>query len=509
MAHGEEVFTSDVSAVSTSSVSTSDGSTSPVSSPRSKGHSELSGQARKRFKLSKTPASGFQADLKHHTQHPSTSGVMDFIEWAISTVLSSDDRRALAHKFSEPVQVGSMCSGMGTEDIAMHAIKVGLALSGLQRFSYVSSFKAESDAKKAAFLRRRLPKDTPVFSCNSEVAEFKCPSNPTCRVLCMGIVCKSISSLSQDKKSVSDATGKSGQSFKGMCDSLKNWDFEQKPILIILECTKLLGKQRKVDQDMSGTECITEELSKHGYVGKWALACATMFYLPQSRPRVYGMFLKVSDSSLAVAKARQRDLDKAFKIISDARLHVPEALASVLGRVPEVQPPRRGPAGKTSKHASSSGDKWPKQHEAKRAQLKLPEDLCQPPKHFLEQALKLMPPRAADALWIKIARAHVEKGFRWDADCCIAPVRMSVRFGNIGFDVCPCVTPGENFVISQGGKLSAASGLTFLALQGVQTKEVRFLRALSESDSLLRDLAGNAFTANVIAIFLLAGLLVM
>ena len=46
------------------------------------------------------------------------------------------------------------------------------------------------------------------------------------------------------------------------------------------------------------------------------------------------------------------------------------------------------------------------------------------------------------------------------------------------------------------------------AMQGV-TEEMRSFKYCLEDDTLLRDLASNAFIANIIAAFMIAGVLVM
>lgn len=496
MAMGEEVVTSDLS------------ESSEDESHSSKSDSPLVKKPRQLPEPLPSSTMTFREPEVNHKQLPKSSGIMDFIEWAVAFVLADDDRKTLASKFLKPVAIGSMCSGMATEDFAMHAITNALKVSGRSTFSYVSSFKAESDRNKAAFLRRHVHKDVSIISCNADVATHT--SNPTCKVLTCGIVCVNISSLSSDKKHVSDQSGKSGESLTGMLESLRNWEFEQRPSLIILECTKPLGHRRKVDHDVPGTDFILAELGKLGYVGTWRLVCASMFYLPQSRPRAYGMFLKVTHLSVAASEARLRDLDKACSIISRARISTPEGLSVILERLPITQSVAHKPRmGKSKSEAKLAGDKWPGQHDATRRMLKLPEPLSIPPEHFLEQAHKLMVPRAADAMWLKLARAKLQRGFRWETDCCIVPVNMSIRFGNIGFDKFPCLTPDSKYVMVKDGQLSVMSSLAFLALQGIQSRELTFSRLSSEADRLLRDLAGNAFTANVVAIFLLAGLIVM
>ncbi len=64
-------------------------------------------------------------------------------------------------------------------------------------------------------------------------------------------------------------------------------------------------------------------------------------------------------------------------------------------------------------------------------------------------------------------------------------------------------------MIAQEGNFHNADGFTLLAMQGVQDREVRSFALQNEPSKLLSDLAGNAFAANIIAVFLIAGILVM
>ena len=65
------------------------------------------------------------------------------------------------------------------------------------------------------------------------------------------------------------------------------------------------------------------------------------------------------------------------------------------------------------------------------------------------------------------------------------------------------------FGILRNGNFAVADGFTLLAMQGVQHKEVEAFHLDREDPALLHDFAGNGFTANIVAAFLLAGFLVM
>ncbi len=65
------------------------------------------------------------------------------------------------------------------------------------------------------------------------------------------------------------------------------------------------------------------------------------------------------------------------------------------------------------------------------------------------------------------------------------------------------------YLILQHGKPKIANGLECLAVQGIGLHEVRAFQLKSEEDTLLRELAGNCFPANIALAFLVASLLVL
>ena len=451
-----------------------------------------------------------------HDSCPKTSGVMDFMDWAVAAILSDADRAALIAKFKSPVSVGSMCSGMATEDLAMHAIQSALRKCSGHSFLSTSTFKTESAPKKASFLRRHVRKDVLIFNSNAQLAEVEPTTidgitvpRPTCQVLTCGIVCVDVSFLSSSQKSIDEPGGKSSQSWTTMHKALSTFSFGDRPSLIILECTAGLAHKRRVDRGSPAADHISRKLGELGYVGEWRHVSADMFYLPQSRPRVYGLFLKTADHTSAAAAARLQDVERALRFIAAARLASTEPLATVLERVPQHIPKSKvnKSKGLNSDEARAVGQKWPAQHAATSAKLKLSDKQSTPPIEFLEQALRLMVPRAAEAMWLKIAQRQRTHGFEWKTGHGVAPVTMSVRYANLAVNKFPCVAPHSKYIIVKSGVLTTANAFVYLAVQGIQDRELSFLRLSSEPDDLLRDLAGNAFTANVVAIFLLAGLL--
>jgi site-specific DNA-cytosine methylase len=386
---------------------------------------------------------------------PRSSGLYDYVSWAVNTVLTEAERHAL--KTTSPVHVGSMCSGMATEDMACRAIEAAMCEGGKGPFKTHSVFKAESDPKKIDFLKRHSSKDTYIFDSNAALQHEEVQTvtgdivpRPTCKILAAGIVCIDISGLTTTPKAVS-GDGKSGLALHGLLDSLKAMSFDERPQAILLECVPRLAHHRSVDPDTrTGAQFILDELSKLGYVGEWRTVRPRDFYLPQSRDRVYSLNLKRVDLSNAGAQARRQDLGKAWALLLRMQVSKAEPLGSVLQRVTSREVTlrkRRGPDIESAKHR---GQKWPKDHAALATSAGLSEEERRPPKDFVSELSPLVNPRSMDALWIKMVLFQKKKKIDWRQSLLIAPTGFSATWGSIR--TCfPCVTPSMEYLIIEGG----------------------------------------------------------
>jgi hypothetical protein len=200
---------------------------------------------------------------------PATSGVGDYIEWAIDHVLTSEERKALGKRIS----VGSMCAGMGMEEVALHFLRQALLKHSIH-LEAEASFKAEKDKVKMEFLQRHSKaKDVEYFNDNMALAKVPTYNSkglpvkqPAADLLLCGIVCKDISQLNNKPKSERD-DGVSNWSLSGLLAYIRSLSFELRPKLLLLECVQRLGHSRAVDPDSrKGTEYITDELGGEGYV---------------------------------------------------------------------------------------------------------------------------------------------------------------------------------------------------------------------------------------------------
>ena len=90
--------------------------------------------------------------------------------------------------------------------------------------------------------------------------------------------------------------------------------FEERPKTITLECVENLSNNRTVQGHREkGTIIVIEALRERGYVGQWRKGFSNTLFLPQSRPRVWALFLKVSKSLGPKAiREHERELDQAF-----------------------------------------------------------------------------------------------------------------------------------------------------------------------------------------------------
>ena len=84
-----------------------------------------------------------------------------------------------------------------------------------------------------------------------------------------------------------------------------------------------------------GTIFVIEALRERGYVGQWRKVSATRFLLPQRRPRVWALFLKVSKGlGPKTIREHERELDQAFDFISKSQTISHETLNRILDRSP-------------------------------------------------------------------------------------------------------------------------------------------------------------------------------
>jgi site-specific DNA-cytosine methylase len=491
--------------------------------PGSSSETESSGPSQRPAGSSSGAHTGAGDELNRPLVAPATSGLFDFSEWLVSSVLTDAER----DKLSRAVTFGGMCCGMDTEGIVMEALRRATLAAGL-RLKATCTFKAESEAwKREGIIRRGLqscPQHRPhIFKDNAELSAEP-PTNadgvpvqrPTCQIMFLGIVCKDISAYTGTPKSLADASGKSGSAWKACMDYLDRLPFEARPVLLLLECVARLSSKRAVDEAQSGCEQVAQQLASRGYTGHWDIIDPRNFYLPQSRKRVYGTFLRSgTDLGPKGAAAREADLTHARAIVARAQSAEHEPLVTVLDRVaasgdPDEEQPRRPAPKKLG--ANIKEQKWPARHEAFARKHNLSKAEVKDGADDFEQrtAHLHLTPQAQGGVWLQIVRMRNQRKIMdWKTEVLVCSSGASLEWMSIRRGCFPCVTPGMQFILLRKGGAVRVDGRMCLAVQGIQARERAAAHLTQETSRQLQDLAGNAFTANIMCAYLVAGLVVM
>ena len=444
---------------------------------------------------------------------PKTNGLFDYTEWLVAK-LGDEQREALKHAFEKTTYM-DLCAGLGTSLIVNEALKrallpcAGATCTGL----------TESSKEKQVALQRRLDKAgcsaVPVLASNAALGsrhmqdvKGKAIEVPKADILFMGIVCVDISRCSSTPKSLTDSEGASAASWSDFMSYLQRLTFEDLPKAIILECVENLGNERKIGgTHEKGTKLVVEALKEKGYVGKWVRISAIHFGLPQRRPRVWGLFLRtISGVGPKAVDSRTKDLTKALDFVQSAMYNGHDTVQDTLARVAKLTPtpapttstkPRKPGAWKTKSHP-----KFIEKHGLTEA------DISMGKVEFYEKTSRVLGLREQEAVWLELCRLRKRGTLpNWQHDLFVSDCGSSVDWLSVTKDCFPCLRPGNKYLVLHKGVAKIANGLECLAVQGIGLNEIEAFGLSSEKESLLKSLAGNAFSANIAAAFFVASLL--
>jgi site-specific DNA-cytosine methylase len=469
----------------------------PAAAPRSK-------KAKAKAKPAARESKRLHPEVADANDPPEASGVFAYAHWLALHKLSEHEVNSLGAK---ELRVGSVCSGMSTETVALEALK-----RVAPPFRYDVKLLCELKPTKLKFLRKlhpaaHLAKDVRGLQRQSDLIGRGSPATrPLCEVLFAGISCKSVSGLNVTPESVLSLGGSTGQTLSGLHGFVGATPFELRPKVILLENVAALAKQRAVEGHKVATTLIKDIFDPLGYSCDWATVSAKDFYVPQNRERVWMIFLKrpsltTSDAALEETAAKLR---ATLQTVRRFMVPSPEPLSKLLRRL--------GPT------AFAKAMAWPRR--AKRPlSAKTREDLK---KYAKEKKLTLRQAdadafkrtvgtvfshRATDSCYAKMLEARKKHGWDWTCDTLVLSAGQSIEFMQCCEEIFPTITPTGAFLVLEDGEAHRPSGKLSLALQGVQQSEATFMGMDSLSDTLQQDFAGNGFTANVCLAFLLAVLL--
>ena len=430
---------------------------------------------------------------------PNSSGVFDYATWLVGR-MSHEQRLKLTRSFTWV----DLCAGLGTPFIAYEALRRALQPYGLSPAGECKGLTEKSKDRRDALSRRMVhaASSDPIFTSNEDLTS-RLPKDegghvqdlPIVDHLFMGIVCVKISRCNSTPKSLTDASGSSGKSWLDFLKYLDLLTFEERPTTITLECVDNLNNNRTVQgHTEKGTLLVIEALRERGYVGQWRKVSATRFFLPQRRPRVWALFLKVRRGMGPKAiREHERELGQAFDFISKSQTTSHEALKRILDRSPLPYAHRpKVPASRGQAWKSTQGPNFQSKHGLSDDYVQQGQDA------FLKATADIILPRQQAAVWLELCRLRNKGNIpNWESCLLVSDCGSSVGWLCVAQDMCPCLRPGNSYLVLQQGEAKLAKGPLCLALQGIGTEEAEAFSLLLEEDGLLRQLAGNAFCANV------------
>ena len=397
--------------------------------------------------------------------------------------------------------VGSVCSGMSTETVALEALK-----RVAPPFRYDVKLVCELEPAKLKYLRKLHPTAHHAKDVRDLKSESDLVTHPLLDVLFAGISCKCVSRLNMTPDSVLSMKGSTGQTLRGLRDFVLAMPFEVRPKAIFLENVAALDAKRAVEGHRVATTLIKEVFDPLGYSCDWATVSAKDFYLPQHRLRVWMVFLKrpsqaTSDAALEATAAKLRAI---LQSVRGFMLPAPEPLSQVLRRLGSTAFADKTPAAKSKAAPVSEKTREGLKKYAKAQKITLSKADEQLFKKAVGRAWSY---RAADSCYTKLAEMKKKHGWNWKEDTLVLSAGQSISFMQCCEEIFPTITPKGEFLVLLDGEAHRPSGALSLALQGVQDSERQFMGMDKLSSTLQQDFAGNGFTASTCLAFILAVLL--
>ena len=394
----------------------------------------------------------------------------------------------------EVLRVGSLCSGMGTDAIALAAVEKAWQTLGLRPdLKFKHEFFCEISTQKCDVLKESFPEVPHIFRDVGHMGRqtamcYKCgevhevPSRLD--VLIAGFSCKSVSSLNNAKKSITDRSGSTGETLSGLLKYAK----EHKPRLMILENVMgIIHKQAGAENMMV---ILKRMLKARGYHGGYAAVNSRNYLLPQSRHRVWMWFVRTNDATFypkAVATMKAFSQDKHFELEPLVNLKTTAKMAS------------RCPASEKKIKYLETHDEFAKAHGLRELDsVHKRNEACQKNPQIARLALTQ---RMKHGLILKLA--HLRKnGHDPDTAAWVLQLDQDVHRMPTQRKVTPCITPRGLYFITNQHKIM--TGIDVACAQGLTPADLRRLKMHDVEDSLLRDCVGNAFSLPVAIISIVA-----
>ena len=426
--------------------------------------------------------------------------LMSFVREAVAK-LTQEDRRSLNQM---AISYAELMAGIGTGTIAMECIVRALATEEVYMQAKPAFFSESCTWKRHRLLQTLSHLKLSAYDMFGSTSDLKALATD---LVIVSIECDDISMSSTTQKSVLDTSGRSGQSLTQFFAYLTSLEQTKRPGVIIFECVAALKYNKQFE---TGTEKVAEHMSEFGYFTSFATLDSSDYGLPQSRKRCYGISLKLDSFGPRGKEQGMHAIQRAWDLIGQLQTTC-ESLDHLWNRCQEgYQAAGHKAPGRRQEQARKG--KWPDLHDRFVNAKKLTQaDLARAQLLWAEQQFQglHLPLREKEA--VKLSLASLRKTL--DAD--IPMDRLLVVNSGDSLDrmrwacnIHHCLLPAKSFTyLKKSGASTKQSPIFWFGLQGLAQRELA-LAGLPGELTLrqVQDLAGNAFSANVIAAMLLGTL---
>jgi site-specific DNA-cytosine methylase len=411
------------------------------------------------------------------------------IELGLADVMKNLDGRQ--------INVATMCSGTESPLLAFELISRALEQTGNPPLVVHQKFAAEIEVFKQAFIERNqspgmifrdvrdfIP-DNATTAITAYGAEERIPTGLD--ILIAGFVCKDLSRLNSQQKSLDD-DGESGDTWRAIYAYSQRF----RPSIVLLENVKGLSKLWNK---------VVSMWDKIGYEAAWLIRDTKRYRIPQTRERMYMIAIERKhfgrDAKLAVSQWQ----DLMEKLQRQCSSPYEAWLTNTLHET-------------TDHNALVSEVDWALcklRYDHIRSDERL--GILRPVTKWSENGT-LRPPSFANRPWYNsqssrvydaIDVAHLQaarKGYDSLYKMAVLDVSQNVDRFKTALGILPCITPGGcDFATN---RQEALSGKQLLLLQGMPMSKLLFG---TETQKECQDLAGNAMTTTVIGASILAALI--
>ena len=417
-------------------------------------------------------------------------------------VLSTDEVESINKQWSiaPPLRIATVCSGTDAPILALEQLLSVLNKDKDEKIQMKHIFSCENSKFKRDFIEQTTNPNNLIFNDVVELSSGKgqCHDGKVrtvpddFNVLIAGTECVDFSSLTTSPKTLKGG-GRSDITFWATHKLAKKYQ----PSIVVLE---------------NVAKCPMNEMAKAfediNYIATFRKVCTSEYLLPQSRSRIYFVFVH-KDSAQFKSGCTKDDWVSKMEALgpnrqTNEKISWNDILLSEGTELSSKKSKKKGGRGKSLSESLSS--KWLAEIvaiEKKEGLTPYDEDGGRPYTDTIKniEVLAHLPDRAKMRLDVQFKRA-VKAGVDPLKIPLIWNPAQQLRFTDSGVDsngkaktsIAPCVTPGHEWIVSSLKR--PLSGEEALALQGIAIPK----KALKQFECRqLRDLAGNAMSTTVVA----------